>query len=883
MNRLILSIVVLISLNTTVLAGSITGYVCDDRGNPLVGATVMVVGTSYGAMTDAYGEYLIEDLEPGEYSIQASMVGMSSRTIEGIRVTGNQITTCDFGEPAFGSGSQNSMNGAQSGRILVSREDLTVTDLPLEHTSASISVSGNVQNAVVQQVYSNPFEEPIEAVYVFPLPNNGAVNEMMIYIGDQMIMGHVYESETASELYNEALDEGRTAGLLVEERPNLFTQSIGNILPGDSITVEIHYVAPLDEFEDEFEIVFPTVVGPKYIPGSPTSEGERGWSYPTEQVPDADRINPSVYPEGMRSGYDIDIEVDINAGIPIEEIYSVNHEIDTIEDGNAITISLAEEEVIPNRDFVLRFSLSTPDRESGLLSTNGENGGHLMLIIKPEVDLSNDSPTPREYIFVVDCSGSMSGQPIAVAKETMRNFIRDMNTEDTFQIIKFSNQASSFSETPIEASRRNVNLGLAYVELMQGSGGTEMLNGVRAALGYPEDPDRDRFVIFLTDGEIGNEAAVLEEVRSIRGGRTLLWSVGIGSSPNRYLLDGLAEEGHGESFYVGLQEDPSTFATRIHGQVTGEYINNISIDWDDLPVTDVFPEELPLLFPGEPLFLVGKYTGGGSGTITVSGNVGEDSWTESLSVHLPYHEDGNEAISTIWAREKIHQLDRYLFDAQDSESEQTLIEQITETALSYQLISDYTSFVAISEEIRTDSYGNRITVEVPVNMPEGMSYTGVFGSGTGGLAPATVGNTTITTTDSRGMVFTGTSGSSETFVSSDRDLNITLESGASVSILSIISSSSVLDEDDIADYASRVMDCAAEIYTNQRAVDDGLLILRISLPASGGTPEVTILQNFTDSSEFAIDISEAIKTLALNLNLNRSVDLEVSIEFASSD
>lgn len=883
MNRFILIIVLLIFLTAAIQAGSISGYVCDARGNPLVGATVMVVGTSHGAMTDAYGEYFIEDLEPGEYSLQASMVGMSSRTIEGIRVTENQITTYNFGEPGFGSGSQNSINGAQSGRILVSREDLTVTDLPLEHTSASIVISGNVQNAVVQQVYSNPFEEPIEAVYVFPLPNNGAVNEMMIYIGDKMIKGHVYESETASELYDEAIEEGRTAGLLVQERPNVFTQSIGNILPGDSITVEIHYLAPVDEYEDEFEIVFPTVVGPKYIPGCPTGEGERGWSDPTDQVPDADRINPSVYPEGTRSGYDIEIDVSINAGIPIEEIYSVNHEIETIENGNTVQILLAEEEAIPNRDFVLRYSLSTHDRESGLLSTNGDTGGHLMLVIKPEADLSNDSTTPKEYVFVVDCSGSMSGQPIAVAKETMRNFIRDMNTDDTFQIIKFSNQASSFSEAPIEASRRNVNLGLAYVELMRGSGGTEMLNGVRAALGYPEDPDRDRFVIFLTDGEIGNEAAVLEEVRSMRGERTLLWSVGIGSSPNRYLLDGLAEEGHGESFFVGLQEDPSTVATRIHGQITGEYINNVSIDWDDLPVTDVFPEELPLLFPGEPLFIVGKYTGGGSGTITVSGNVGEDNWTESLSVHLPYHEDKNEAIATIWARERIHQLERYLLDAQDSESEQTLIEQITETALEYQILCDYTSFVAISEEIRTDSQGNSISVEIPVNMPEGMSYAGVFGSGTGGLAPVAVGSTTITTTDSRGILYTGTSGPSDTFVSSGRDLSIALESGASVSILSIVSSSSVLDEDDIADFASRVMNLAAEIYSNQSKVSDGLLILRISIPASGGIPEVTVLQNFTESSEFAMDVSEAIVMLPLDIIPDRSVDLEVSIEFASSD
>ncbi len=881
MKKYLTTILVMHLIVSSVLAGSIQGYVCDSHGNPLVGATVMVVGTSFGDMTDSSGEYIIENLEPGEYSIQAAMVGMSAKTAEGVRVFENQITSLNFGDPGFGA--NHTINGAQNGRILAHRDDLTVTDLPLEHTSASISISGNVQQATVRQVYGNPFEEPIEATYVFPLPNNGAVNRMSIYIGDRLIEGHVYESETASAMYNEAIDEGRTAGLLVQERPNVFTQVIGNILPGDSITVEINYVATVDEYENEYELVFPMVVGPKYIPGSPIDEGERGWSDPTDQVPDADRINPSVYPEGMRSGYDIELEVSINTGIPIQEMYSVNHEIITDEIGNKVFISLSEEDAIPNRDFILRYSMNSPNRESGLLSTNGDTGGHFMLILKPEVNLTYEIENPREYVFVVDCSGSMSGQPIAAAKESMRHFIRNMSTDDTFQIIKFSNQASAFSEAPIEASRRNVNLGLAYVELMHGSGGTEMLNGVRAALGYPEESERDRFVIFLTDGEIGNEEAILEEVRNIRGDRTILWSVGIGSSPNRYLLDGLAEEGGGQSFYVALQEDPSTVASRIYAEITGAYIRNISFDWGGLSVTDVFPEELPFVFPGEPLFLVGKYTDGGSATIEVSGEVGDDTWTERMEVYLPYSEDENQAIATIWARQKIHQLERYLLDIQDEESEQDLVDRIIETALAYKILSEYTSFVAVSEEVRTDVYGNRFSIEIPVNMPEGMSYQGTFGSGSGGLDPATVGSTTISATDSRGIVLTNTTGSSETFVSGERDLSISLESGASVSILSIVLSSPVLDEDDLIGYANLVMDCAAEVYSAQNSVEEGLLILRISFPASGAESDVSILQNFTESSEFALNVSEAIEMLPLNEVLDSSLTLEMSIEFASPD
>lgn len=906
---------VLILLCTSIaLAGSISGRVCDIDGNPLVGATVMVVGTSHGAMTDPNGEYFIENLETGVYSLKASMVGMGERTAEGISVRENQVTVYDFGGPeVYMSYPQTAVinEEAQNGRILVHRDDLTVTDLPLEHTSVSISICGNVQKAVVRQIYGNPFDVPIEATYVFPLPNDGAVDQMNVFIGDQLIEGHVYESNVATEIYEEAVEEGRTAGLLVQERPNVFTQTLGNILPGDSITVEISYVAPLDKYEDEYELVFPMVVGPKYIPGIDIGEGERGWSNPTDQVPDADRINPSVYPEGMRSGYDIDLEVTINAGIPIRDVNSVNHEIIEDEDVNIRRISLAGDGVIPNRDFVLRYSMDTPDREMGIIATSGDIGGHFMLVLKPEVDLSNGNYAPKEFVFVVDCSGSMSGQPMAVAKESMRHFIRNMTPEDTFQIIKFSNQASAFSEAPIPATRRNVNLGLAYVELMNGTGGTEMLSGVRAALGFHEDSERDRFVIFLTDGQIGNEGRILEEVRGIRGAHTILWSVGVGSSPNRYLLDGLAEEGNGRSFYVALQEDPGTVAARIYSQVNGSYIRDISFDWGDMSVSDVFPEEIPFLFPGDPLFIVGRYAGGGSARIKVSGYIGEDRWSERIRVALPFHEEENQVIASVWARQKIHQLQRYLLDAQDDETEQDLIGVITETALTYQLLSDYTSFVAVSKEVRTDDQGNSINVEIPVNMPEGMSYQGTFGSSSGGLAPEAVGATVITVAGQRGMILrdvtssvsvvfrdevrtmpvqsSAVSGSSttqggsraDTFISRERDFTTTLESGATVSVLSAALSTPVLNEEEYSELVSLVINCAADIYSRQEFLEDGMLILRLLFPGGEGEFEVVVVQNFTDSDQLAERVSEAIEMLSPDDVIYRGLVVEMAIEFAA--
>ncbi len=908
--------VVIFVFVSSLMGGAISGHVCDTDGNPLIGATVMILGTSFGTMTNARGEYLIENLEPGNYSLRAGMVGMGERTIDGIEVFENQITVYDFGGPEiFGVYLQAVIIDEEPmcGRILVHRENLTVTDLPLEHTSASITVSGNLQRAVVRQVYGNPFDTPIDVTYVFPLPNNGAVDQMNVYIGDKLIEGHVYEKEIASEIYTEAVEEGRTAGLLVQQRPNVFTQKLGNILPGDSITVEISYVAPVNIYENEFELVFPMVVAPKYIPGNPIGQGEMGWSDPTDQVPDADRINPSVYPEGKRSGYSIDLSVTINVGIPVYDITSVNHEILVSEDNDVVSVSLEGDEVIPNRDFVLRYNVSSNRRETGILATHEDHVGHFMLVLKPEEDLSTENYFPREYVFVVDCSGSMEGQPMAVAKETMRHFMRNMSTDDTFQIVKFSNDASTFSEAPIQATRRNVNLGLAYVELMSGIGGSEMLSGVRVALGYPEDPEYDRYVIFITDGQIGNESGVLRVVRNSIGTRTLLWSVGVGAAPNRYLLDALAEEGDGNSFYVALQEDPSIAASRIRDQLAGAVIRDIVFDWGDLSISDVFPEETPNLYPGEPLFIVGRYSGGGSARVKVSGYIGEDRWSERFRVELPFHEEDNQAIASYWARQKIHQLERYLLDTgNDEEIDNGLINQITETALTYQLLSDYTSFVAVSEEVRTDEFGNNINIEIPVNMPEGMSYDGTFGSSTGGLAAESVGATVITVTDTRRLILRNVTSSVsvvtrdevrtmpvasapapvvipdeevstvETFVSQERDQFVTLESGATVVMLSFAVSPSVLDETEQNQLVSSILNTSAAVFDTQEEVEDGMLILRLTFPTGDGNVTVELLQNFTESSEFADEVCQAIEDLLLNEVAYRGLTIEFSLEFVSS-
>ncbi len=618
-----------------------------------------------------------------------------------------------------------------AGRMQVVGEEGVIGELPLERTQVEIIISGNLQRATVRQIYGNPYDDPIEAVYTFPLPQNGAVDRMNMWIGDRFIEGKIHERDLARQIYEQAIESGQTASLLEQERPNIFTQSVGNILPGDSIVIEISYVAPVEYDDGEYEIVFPMVVGPRFVPAGNFVRRIFDMYEVATSVEDADRITPPIVPEGTRTGYDIELSVTLNPGVEIQDFESLNHEVEVDLSWRTgyVTISLKDDDVIPNRDFVLRYTTASDRIQTGVISHNGELGGHFMLILQPDADIDIDEITPKEMFFVVDCSGSMSGQPMDVAKETVRQFVQGMNPDDTFQIMRFSETASSMSRSPLSNTENNVEQGVRFINNMSGTGGTMMIEGVRAAIGYPEDPDRMRFVIFLTDGFIGNEAEILAELQSTLGENTRLFSVGVGSSPNRYLIEGLAEEGRGHAYYVGLNEDPTEAVSAIYEKINDPYLVGISIDWGDLDVHDVYPSLIPDLYAGEPLVIVGQYDGSGSESIHLSGNVAGRRWNSEVQVVLPSREEDNDVIATLWARKKIHDLNRQMYNSYGYvDQNQDIIDEITDTALDYQIMSEYTSFVAVCEEIRTDPDGQPVTVQVPVNMPEGVSYEGVFGA-----------------------------------------------------------------------------------------------------------------------------------------------------------
>jgi Ca-activated chloride channel family protein len=416
------------------------------------------------------------------------------------------------------------------GALRVKQADGSIVECPLKHTDVQADIAGFIARVKVTQTFYNPTQERIEAVYVFPLPHESAVDEMTMVVGDRRIVGLIKRRAEARDIYEAALAAGQTAALLEQERPNIFTQSVGNIDPGQEVRIEIAYVDVLRYDLGTYEFAFPMVVGPRYNPGSPVAapqprnpaiEGKVSPPQPdTTQVPDASRISPPVLKPGERNGHDISLSIKLDAGVPIQDLKVANHLAEVKRDGDRrATVKLSPADSLPNKDFVLRYGVVGDKPEMALLThTDGgtENkasgGGYFMLMIQPKEDQKLTKIPPREIVFLVDVSGSMSGEPTAKVVETMQHMLKLCREKDTVQVITFAGQTNQLFPKPVPVTEENIKAALNFTQGLQGGGGTEMLKGVKAAIDEPIDPERMRIVVMLTDGYIGNEAQIIEHV-----------------------------------------------------------------------------------------------------------------------------------------------------------------------------------------------------------------------------------------------------------------------------------------------------------------------------------------------------------------------------------
>jgi Ca-activated chloride channel family protein len=600
---------------------------------------------------------------------------------------------------------------------------------PLEHTDVHVRITGMVARVEVTQKFHNPFDYKIEGVYVFPLSQDAAVDDMTMTVGDRVVRGLIKPREEARQIYEAAKAAGHVASLLDQERPNIFTQSVANIDPGARVEIRISYVENLDWEDGTYHFDFPMVVGPRYIPGGGSAAAPMTTGTPTPQVPAADRITPPVIPEGMRAGHDISIAVDVFAGFSIRELASGQHEI-SVEYADGIQseafIRLKQNSVIPNKDFVLTYKTVTDQIADTILTQFDSRGGFFTLILQPPQRVQPDWIVPKEMIFVIDKSGSMQGFPIETAKKTMKMCIENLNPNDTLNLMTFEGGVGFCFDAPVPNTPDNRAKALAYLGNLQGSGGTEMMKAIDACLGGQKDSQRIRVVCFMTDGYVGNDMAIIDAVKK-NAGTARVFSFGIGRSVNRYLLDGMARAGRGEVEYVLSETQADQAAKRFYDRVSTPVLADIELNWGTLPVSDVQPRLVPDLFSAKPVVIKGRYTAAASGVVKLTGRRGSQAFDRDIQVSLPGSTGRNEAIASLWARAKVESLmDQDLTGAQQGRPDPAVKDQIVKLGMEYRLLTQYTSFVAVEETTITRD-GQSTKVLVPVEMPEGVSYQGVFG------------------------------------------------------------------------------------------------------------------------------------------------------------
>ncbi len=611
--------------------------------------------------------------------------------------------------------------------LAVRQADGKLAEVPLKHTDVKATISGYIASVGVTQQFTNPYVEKIEAVYVFPLPENAGVSEFVMTIGERHIRGIIRERSEAERIYAQARAQGYVASLMTQERPNIFTQKVANIEPGKSIDISIRYFHTLTYQDGWFEWVFPMVVGPRYNPGNtdrptgasaPLGNGvgavAMGAAGVSGQKTEVQYLKP-----GERSGHDIALQVTLDAGMAVEEMVSVNHKIvgrqEKMIRANAQTIELAPGDTLPNKDFVLRYKVAGEKVKTGLFVQKDKDGagGWFTLMIVPPADLKSLPRQGVEMVFVVDTSGSMYGQPMAQAKKAVSAALAKMREGDTFQVVQFANGSEQMAPAPVTVTEANVARAQRYVSGMTGGGGTEMLQGMNAALDFPHDENRTRVVAFLTDGLLSNETEILRTLHAkLEDSR--VFSFGVGSSPNRYLLDALARLGHGSAAYLALNEPAEPVMENYFERISHPALANVKVEFTGMKVSEVYPQRVPELFVGRPIILTGRFTGAASGNVTISGRAGEQKMSYSLSAAGAVEE--NPALATVWARAKVADLhDEAIYEGRDVSAE------VRGTALTYGIMSEFTSFVAVDSSQRTAG-DHGTTVAVPVPVPEGVRY-----------------------------------------------------------------------------------------------------------------------------------------------------------------
>lgn len=608
----------------------------------------------------------------------------------------------------------------------ITRDDGAHVDtiaFPLRHTDIKARVVGMSALYTVEQTFENPYDEPIDAVYVFPLGDESAVTRYQIVIGDRTIDGEIKQRDEARRTYEAAKAEGHTAALLEQEKRNVFSQRIANLAPREQIKVRFELSELLTYVEGQYELAFPLVVGPRYLPADRAAQGRNPVGSRLAGQPAASGHVSIPYTASTIADSTVSFSADIDAGVPVHGVTSPSHQLAVHDTGpTKRTVALARAGELPNRDLIVRYKVASEQTMIGVMAHRTDKRGYFTLTVQPKAAYRVGDVTPREVMIVIDTSGSMEGEPIAQARALATKLVDTLKPHDTFDVIGFSGSIDVMSPTPIAGDANGKATGKQFIAKLSAGGGTEMGPAMAQALARDPGADRIRMIYFLTDGFVGNDDVIVSAARS-KLGTNRLFPVGIGSAPNRSLLNQLAAVGRGFPSYLNLGESPQELGDTLVRRSAYPYMTNIEIDWKGLAVADLVPKTIPDVYAGAPLVVSGTYSRSGKATIEVTATTAGRRVTIPIEVALPDRHDA-EPVAALWARKSIDELLALAGDHVDP----TTVSRITELGLAHHMVTEWTSFVAVDRTRVVAPGGKARLVEQPALAPHGVNLDTAVGT-----------------------------------------------------------------------------------------------------------------------------------------------------------
>lgn len=584
-----------------------------------------------------------------------------------------------------------------------------VDQLPLLSTSAEVNIAGVIADVAITQVYKNSGQKPIEAIYVFPASTRAAVYDMVMKIGNRTIQAEIKEKNQAKAEYEQAKEEGKRASLLEQERPNVFQMNVANLMPGDRIEVVLRYTEMLIPEHGIYEFVYPTVVGPRYSE-SPAIGKDQYVANPYQQ-------------SGEAPLYDFAMDIYLSAGLPIQHITSSTHKVDINYEGRkAAEIVLDESEKAGgNRDFILQYQLTGGEIESGMLLYEHKGENYFLTMVQPPKRVIPKNIPAREYIFIVDVSGSMRGFPLNISKKLLRNLIVGLRPTDRFNVLLFSGNSGWLAEESIAATEENVEKAIKVIDRQYGGGGTRLLPAMQKALAMPRCADNlSRSMVVVTDGYISVEQETFDLIRS-RLSESNLFTFGIGAGVNRHLLEGMAHVGMGEPLIITAPDGAQEKAEDFRQYISQPVLSQVKVEFLGFEAYDIQPSSIPDVLADRPILVFGKYKGEPKGEIRIKGQTGTGSFEKVFDVGQYQSSRKNAALRYLWAREKIRLLDDY---NQVSHSDERIAE-VTKLGLDYNLMTAYTSFIAVDHEVVMKEDGETVSVKQALPLPSGVENTAI--------------------------------------------------------------------------------------------------------------------------------------------------------------